>query len=70
MADTASFFAKYGRSALIAGAAVGLGAEYARQIAARGLDLVLLDRDGDALAATAAEIAGATGVAGISMFQV
>jgi short-subunit dehydrogenase len=63
MADTASFFAKYGRSALIAGAAVGLGAEYARQIAAHGLDLVLLDRDGDTLAATAAEIAAASGVA-------
>jgi len=50
------FRSQYGPRALIAGAAVGLGAEYARQIAAQGLDLVLLDRDGDALRAIAAEI--------------
>jgi short-subunit dehydrogenase len=50
------FRSKYGPCALIAGAAVGLGAEYARQIAAHGLDLVLVDRDGEALRATADEI--------------
>ncbi len=59
----ASFRSKYGPQALIAGAAVGLGAEYARQVAAFGIDLVLLDRDGDVLQETAASIAAAHGVA-------
>jgi uncharacterized protein len=47
------FVARYGTHALVAGAAVGLGAEYARQLAARGLDLVLVDRDPETLEATA-----------------
>src|SRR5262245_24198213 len=50
-----AFRSRYGPCALVAGSAVGLGAEYARQIAALGLDLVLLDRDAEPLAATAAE---------------
>jgi uncharacterized protein len=50
---------RYGPTALVAGGAVGLGAEWARQLAAHGLGLVLLDRDGPALEATAREI-GAT----------
>ena len=50
------FASKYGPCALVAGAAVGLGAEYARQIAAHGLDLILVDRDDNALHATADEI--------------
>ncbi|HVN86046.1 MAG TPA: SDR family NAD(P)-dependent oxidoreductase [Candidatus Binatia bacterium] len=56
MAIDHTFCSKYGPRALIAGAAVGLGAEYARQIAARGLDVVLLDRDDAALRATGEEI--------------
>jgi uncharacterized protein len=56
------FRSKYGPCALVAGAAVGLGAEYARQIAAHGLDLVLLDRDREPLAATAAAIRSSRGV--------
>jgi len=51
-----AFPTRYGPWALVAGAAVGLGAEYARQIAARGLSVVLVDRDAEPLAATAAEI--------------
>ena len=37
-----SFGARYGPWALVAGASMGLGAEYARQIAARGLNVVLV----------------------------
>jgi short-subunit dehydrogenase len=62
MAPRASFKDHYGPWALIAGAAVGLGAEYARQIAARGLDLVLVDRDEAPLRNTAGVIASASGV--------
>jgi short-subunit dehydrogenase len=62
MQTAARFRSAYGPRALIAGAAVGLGAEYARQIGARGLDLVLLDCDGVALAATAGEIGSRYGV--------
>jgi uncharacterized protein len=50
------FAARYGRHALVAGAAVGLGAEYARQLAGRGLDLVLVDRDPEALERTARDV--------------
>jgi short-subunit dehydrogenase len=62
MPGESAFRSQYGPCALVAGAAVGLGAEYARQIAAHGLDLVLLDRDAAALAGTAAEIAAQHGV--------
>jgi short-subunit dehydrogenase len=51
-----TFRSRYGPCALIAGAAAGLGAAYARQIAAAGLDLILLDRDEAALKTTVAEI--------------
>jgi short-subunit dehydrogenase len=62
MPPRASFREHYGPWALIAGAAVGLGAEYARQIAAKGLDLVLVDRDEAPLRDTAGAIASASGV--------
>lgn len=50
-------------TALITGASSGLGAEYARQLAARGADLVLVARDQAALEALASEIAGRFDVA-------
>jgi uncharacterized protein len=56
------FRSKYGPWAMVAGAAIGLGAEYARQIGAHGLDLVLLDRDSEALGTTADEIRSRHGV--------
>jgi uncharacterized protein len=62
MSTDNAFRSKYGPCALVAGAAVGLGAEYARQIAAQGLDLVLLDRDSQPLEATAATIRSDYGV--------
>jgi len=45
------FRGRYGPWALVAGAAVGLGAEWSRQLAARGVDLLLIDRDAAPLAA-------------------
>jgi short-subunit dehydrogenase len=55
-ADAESFARQYGPCALVAGGANGMGAEYCRQLAALGLDLVILDRDAAALEATASDV--------------
>ena len=48
-----------GRVALITGAGSGIGAELARQLAARGMRLALIDVNGEALQTVAAGLPGA-----------
>ncbi len=43
------FRAKYGPWALVAGASIGLGAEFATQLAARGLNVIVVARQADRL---------------------
>ena len=57
------FAAHYGPWALVAGASEGLGAEYARQLAARGLSVLLLARRAEPMAALAEELQQRYGVA-------
>ncbi|HEX7526464.1 MAG TPA: SDR family NAD(P)-dependent oxidoreductase [Gaiellaceae bacterium] len=64
--DPAVFADRYGPRALVAGGASGLGAEYCRQIAATGIDLLILDRDESALGATAAELRSAPGAVDVA----
>ncbi len=51
-----SFSQRYGNWAIVAGASEGLGAEYARELAARGLNLILIARREELLQSLAAEL--------------
>ena len=53
---------RYGPFALVAGASEGIGGEFARQLAGRGLNLVLLARRAEKLDEIAAELLRAHGV--------
>jgi short-subunit dehydrogenase len=63
MTGTEAFRRRYGPWAVVAGASEGLGAEYASQLAARGLHVVLLARRRDPLSALADRLAAEHGVA-------
>src|SRR5277367_1740824 len=71
--DKVHFKAKYGPWAVISGASDGTGAAYARQLAALGLNLVLIARRIESLATLAREIKTTHGVqtrvASIDLFQ-
>jgi len=56
MNDTANKIIAAGRVAVITGAAKGLGAAMARQVAAEGMRLALFDNDEDALKAFASTL--------------
>ena len=60
--ESSEFKHRYGPWALIAGASEGTGAEFARQLAASGLNLILVARREGPLDALAAEIHAAHGV--------
>ena len=62
MTQSDRFQARYGPWALIAGASMGLGAEFARQIAAMGLNVALVARRADVLAQLGKQIAQEHGV--------
>ena len=52
------FRSAYGPWAVVAGAGAGMGAAFARQLAGRGLSLVLIDRDPGPIQELAVELAG------------
>jgi short-subunit dehydrogenase len=56
------FSERYGSWGIVAGASQGLGAEYANQLAARGLNLVLVARHLDLLKALAAQLSSQYGI--------
>ncbi len=60
--STADFRAKFGAWAVVAGASQGLGEEFARQLAARGLNVAMIARRAQLTAALAEEFGAKYGV--------
>lgn len=60
---------KTGKTALITGGSSGMGLEYARQLAGRGYDLILVSNRQDELDAAAEELKGLSGVEATTRFQ-
>jgi hypothetical protein len=58
-----SFTSRYGPWALVAGASEGLGEQFARQLAARGLNLILVARRRELLEALSKDLSQTSGVA-------
>ena len=56
MAANPTFAARYGPWALVTGAARGLGAEFSRKIATRGVNVVMVDMRPDELEQTARQV--------------
>jgi short-subunit dehydrogenase len=65
--SVADFMLRYGPCALVTGGANGIGAEYCRQLAAMGMNLIILDRDETALEEIARELGGSDGVTTVAM---
>ena len=53
-----AFTQKYGPWALVTGAAMGIGASFVEQCAARGLNVVLMDKEAEGVATQASRIRG------------
>jgi uncharacterized protein len=56
MAEKGNFAARYGSWAIVAGASEGLGAAYAEELAARGLNLILIARRSELLQTLASQL--------------